>query len=78
MTDRYAGFIVALEQDLREDDAQETIKAILMIKGVLKVEPQVSTPEISFARARMQVAVTSRLNNLMRELMREINGWDAK
>ncbi len=39
MTDRYAGFVVVLDEDVREDDAQATINAIRQIKGVLGVEP---------------------------------------
>ncbi len=39
MTDRYTGFIVTLEHDMREDDAESTIEAIRHIKGVVGVEP---------------------------------------
>ncbi len=39
MTDRYSGFIVILDKDIRDDDAETTISAIKMIKGVIKVKP---------------------------------------
>lgn len=39
MTSRVQGFIVSLENDMREDDAREIVKAISMLRGVLNVEP---------------------------------------
>jgi len=39
MTDRLKGFVVTLETDVREDDAQEVISAIGLLKGVLRVDP---------------------------------------
>ena len=35
MTDRHCGYIITLENDIREDDAEATINALRMIKGVL-------------------------------------------
>ena len=42
MTDRINGFWVALAQDTRIDDAEATLAAVRMIKGVLAVEPRVT------------------------------------
>lgn len=42
VTDRYEGFIVALDKDIREDDAEQVINAIKMVRGVLAVEPLVA------------------------------------
>lgn len=42
MTDRFNGFIVVLEENLRSDDAESTINAIRHIKGVLDVIPNVA------------------------------------
>lgn len=39
MTNRHAGYVVILNQGIREDDAENTIDALKMIKGVLTVEP---------------------------------------
>lgn len=39
MTDRHAGYLVTLENDIREDDAQPTLEAIRQIKGVIGVTP---------------------------------------
>lgn len=37
MTDRLKGITVVFKDDMREDDAEHIINAVLMIKGVLKV-----------------------------------------
>jgi len=42
MSDRYNGFIVALEEPMKDEDAKRVINAIKMIKGVVGVEPQVA------------------------------------
>ena len=42
MTDRHAGYIVTLEQDVREDDAEAIINALRMVRGVESVDPVVS------------------------------------
>jgi len=40
MTDRHAGYIVVLAENIREDDAEEgVLNAIRMLKGVVSVEP---------------------------------------
>jgi hypothetical protein len=45
MTERLKGLTVAFDHDIREDDAAAIVNAIKMIKGVLDVEPLVSTHE---------------------------------
>lgn len=52
MTDRLAGFIVTLEKDIREDDAQATINAIRCLRGVLSVKPIVSDFDLHMAEER--------------------------
>ncbi len=39
MTDRIAGFLVTLDKDMREDDAEAVLSSIGMTKGVLSVKP---------------------------------------
>jgi hypothetical protein len=58
MTDRFAGFVVTLEQDIREDNAEATIAAIKQIKGVADVRPVESSAEMQIAeqRARLDLA----------------------
>jgi len=54
MTDRHAGYVVTLETDLRDDEAQATIAAILQIKGVLSVSAVIADPGIMIAKARAE------------------------
>jgi hypothetical protein len=39
MTDRHMGYVVVLDENLREDDAAHVIAALQMIKGVASVTP---------------------------------------
>lgn len=54
MTDRYNAFLVILENNLREDDAEATINAIKQIKGVLDVQPHVAGFEDAIAETRVR------------------------
>jgi hypothetical protein len=52
MTGRHAGYLVTLTTDIREDDAQEIIAALRMIKGVAGVQPLVSDWQTGVAADR--------------------------
>lgn len=54
MTDRLNGFVVVLESDIREDDAQATLAALRQIKGVLTVEPNATNVGDLIATARVR------------------------
>lgn len=45
MTDRIKGFLVTLENDIREDDAEFIVTAIKMIKGVYSVKSYIKNME---------------------------------
>lgn len=45
MTDRFKGFLVTLDKEIREDDAKHIINALKMIRGVLSVKPYVNGAE---------------------------------
>jgi hypothetical protein len=53
MTDRINALTITLTKDIRIDNAQSIINAILMIKGVLRVDTHVSNMEdhIAYSRA---------------------------
>lgn len=58
MTSRVSGFVVTLDKDMREDDAQEIVKAISLLRGVALVEPVGSdllAEQVTTARVRQQV-----------------------
>jgi hypothetical protein len=61
MTDRLKGLIVTFEKDIRDDDAQGVIDAILMIKGVLSVTTSVSTSDDSMNRLRIRHELKEKL-----------------
>ena len=61
MTDRYNAFIVVLDRDIREDDAESTIQAIKHIKGVLKVEPHVAGMEDTIAEAKVRSQLINKI-----------------
>jgi len=52
MTDRHAGYLVTLDRDIREDDAEAVITALRMVKGVISVEPVIADVGQSIAQAR--------------------------
>lgn len=39
MTARHAAYLVTLAEDVREDDAEEILTALRMVRGVLAVQP---------------------------------------
>lgn len=42
MTDRFKGFLITLEKEIRSDDAEPILNALKMIKGVQTVKPYVN------------------------------------
>lgn len=68
MTTRFTGLQVTLKQELREDDAQELIAAIKLLRGVVDVRPLVADV-LSPAVLRERLALATRLGKLERELI---------
>lgn len=64
MTDRHAGYVVTLENDIREDDAKAIINAIRMVKGVVSVDPVISDLEHLMARCQIRRQFTSMIYDL--------------
>lgn len=52
MTDRHAAYIVILDEDIREDDAEGIISALRHIRFVADVQPVTGNYEFAVARAR--------------------------
>ncbi len=61
MTDRHTGYVVALDKDMREDDAEAILAAISMIKGVLAVEPVDSDPAAAITRMRVRSEILTKM-----------------
>jgi hypothetical protein len=70
MTDRHAGYIVTLKDDIREDDADFILNAIRMIKGVVGVEPIISSAEIHLAQTRITEQTRMSLHRAVDEVFR--------
>lgn len=66
MTDRYSGFVVALDEDIREDDAETVVAAIRMIKGVIRVEPLMPDPHEAIVLMRRDAQWQDGLRRLAR------------
>lgn len=66
MTDRFCGFVVSLERDLRDDDAAAVIAAIQMIKGVIDVKPVLGGAEEQIAEDRIRQDLSGQLLDVVR------------
>ena len=69
MTDRHAGYVVVLDRDIREDDAEATLNALRMVRGVIRVEPVVADPAMMLAEGRARMECAGRLRELAREIV---------
>lgn len=67
MSDRHAGYVVSLEQDLHVDDALSVIAALHQIKGVISVEPVVVRAELHIAQARAETKIEQKLWRALHE-----------
>lgn len=68
MTDRHAGYVVTLAEDVREDDAQDILNALRMVRGVLSVEPVRADAQLSIATGRARAETREKLLALLKEL----------
>lgn len=71
MTDRYASLTVALDHDIREDDANAIINAICMLKGVLSVHGNVTSPNDYAIATRERVKCVRKLQALSSEILND-------
>lgn len=65
MTDRIKGLTVTLVNDLRDDDAQPIIDAILLLKGVLEVTTHVADMEHHFAVGQAKALLRSKIHAVL-------------
>lgn len=66
MTDRHAGYLVTLANDMREDDAEAVMTALRMVRGVISVEPVQANIDQMIAMGRVNAEWTDRLFDLLR------------
>ena len=67
MTDRIKGYVVTLDRDYRTDDVEEIRNALLMVKGVLSVEPSVAQLDDHMNRQRVRLELHEKLFNVLRD-----------
>lgn len=61
MTDRIKGFFVTLDSDIRIDDVQPIMNAILQLKHVIAVEPNVGNHNDWMNRERVKMELRAKL-----------------
>lgn len=66
MTDRLKGFVVTLDGDYREDDAEGIRKALEMVKGVLSDQPLIGGYEHRMAREQAKAELQKELWNVLK------------
>lgn len=70
MTDRHAGYLVTLSADIREDDAEDALTALRMVRGVAAVEPVTADPlNDQIARTRRDQYWAESLRAIIREML---------
>jgi hypothetical protein len=67
MTDRFKGFLVTLDKEIREDDAEEIINILKMIKNVHSVKPYVSNLEDQMSYMKAESDIGLKLQNWIAE-----------
>lgn len=65
MSDRHAGYIVSLASDIKDDDAADIIKALMMIKGVINVRPVVANSQAIIGQDRADVEWRNKIFSLL-------------
>lgn len=70
MTDRHAGYLVTLEKDIREDDAEDTLTALRQVRGVISVRPIVSGYELAIAQERERLDIVKKLSVVMQAILK--------
>lgn len=67
MTDRHAGYIVTLDKDIREDDAQLIINALKCVRHVVDVKPVIGDAQLAIAEDRVRIRMGNRLLDIVQE-----------
>lgn len=68
MTDRVHSLTVVLDKDMREDDVQEIVNAILMFRRVVAVKPNVSDVVSFMAATRARAELQEKVMQVIRDV----------
>lgn len=66
MSDRHAGFVVTLDQDLKDEDAEEIANAIRCLQHVVTVRPVVSNIEMHLCREQVRHELMQKLWDVLK------------
>lgn len=67
MTDRHAAYLVVLEEDIREDDAEAgVLTALRMVRGVRSVDPVMTDIDQQIGQARADSEWRGKILGLLR------------
>ena len=66
MSDRYKGFVVTLDRDVKDEDAEDIITAISMIRGVIDAKPVMAGIDDHMNRARIKRELQHELAELLK------------
>ena len=69
MTDRVRTLIVSLSEDIRIDDVQSLIDAILHLRHVAAVTPEISNIEDWDARQKVRMELVDKMDKLFGEIL---------
>lgn len=67
MTHRHSGYLVTLQSDLREDDAEKTISALEMITGVISVAPVLADLQTAVGKSRSDHEWQDKIMDLLKK-----------
>jgi len=67
MSDRIKGLVVHLDKDYKDEDAENITQALLMIKGVVQVEPIRASFEDHINRSRIKSELKEKIFNILCE-----------
>jgi hypothetical protein len=67
MTDRINGFTVVLEKDLRDDDFEQLQQAVLMLKGVSSIVPNIVNSGDTISRIQAMSDIRTKLYSFIVE-----------
>lgn len=70
MTTRHSGYLVVLADDIRDDDAEATLNALRMVRGVVAVQPHETTADMMIAVARADDVWRARILALLQDCRR--------
>lgn len=67
MSDRHNGFVVVLEKPIKDEDSEKIKKAILMLRGVIKVKPIVDDVQSLCVRSQASRELSNKLWKVLYE-----------